>query len=244
MRALIAWCCALLSALLSASAVVAQVGVAPIRVDFVEGRLSGSITLSNDSNRTLTMQPTPMLWQQDAAGADQLTPTRDFIAAPPLIEIPPGQKQVIRVALRAAEPKDRERQYRLLVREVPPPRAEGSAGLQFALNLSIPVFAYPAPGKTPPTIAVSAAVGKAPAALELTIKNTGVSHLQTRELRLLSGSDAIARQETMMYVLPGASKTLAVPFAAGVNASHIASKQLVAEIVNSRDTIRTEISVK
>jgi fimbrial chaperone protein len=229
----------------SAFSAHAQVGVAPIRVDFSPGRLNGSVTITNDTDRTLTMQPTPMLWQQDASGNDQLTPTRDFIAAPPLIEIPPKQKQVVRVALRAVEPQDKERTYRLLVREVPPTRPDGApAGLQFTLNLSIPVFAYPLPGKAAPSVELFASTVANADRLALTVKNTGQSHLQMREIRVLSGETVVAQHEVMMYVLPGITRALEVPLLPAHRGGVVATKPLTAEVINTREPIRTEIRTK
>jgi fimbrial chaperone protein len=187
------------------------------------------------------MQPTAVLWKQDSNGNDELVPTRDIITAPPLVEIAPRQKQVIRLALRAVEPKDKERQYRLLVREVQPARSEGGVGLQFSINLSIPVFAYS--NASAGNEALAATLRRTGNGFALTLKNDGSNHVQFREVKLLNETALVAKSGQLSYVLPGAARTLEVPLAAGVTQSSLTTKQLKAEIVTSTGTVTRDLSL-
>lgn len=233
----------LLVFLIGCTPTLAQVGVAPIRVDFSQGRLNGAITISNDTDRTLTMQPTPMLWEQEPDGTDRLTPTRDVIAAPPLVEIPPKQKQVIRVALRAAGPRDKERHYRLLVREVQPERAQGQVALQFALHLSIPIFAYSPPNATTDGVEILAGRMNSSGSLPLTVKNHGPSHVQVKEVKLSVDGSAKAERVVMFYVLPSVSRTIEVPVPLSAQAAFLASKQLNVELVTTSGVVQRQIPI-
>lgn len=108
-----------------------QISVFPIRVEFAADKTSTSVTVGNNTERTLVLQPSAVTWQQ-INGAEKQEPTRDILTAPPLVEIAPGAQQVIRVALRAAAQADRELSYRLLLREVPSTDKDGNqTGVKF-----------------------------------------------------------------------------------------------------------------
>jgi fimbrial chaperone protein len=201
----------------ASSAVNAQMSVAPIRVEFAPGKTSHSVALTNDSARPMVMQPTVFLWKQTGT-EEQLTPTRDILAAPPIIEIAPGQKQTIRLALREPASIDQERQYRLILREVPSTDVDGNAvTLKFALSLSLPMFVVPtrtsAVSKLTATSSfTSAAAGATSGALSLHVANAGNGHSQITAVAVQTEDGRKVDSRTLTYVLPGGTRRIEIPW--------------------------------
>ncbi len=218
--------------------VSAQIAVAPIRVELTDARPSGIVTLVNNGDRPMTMQPTLMLWTQEANGDEKLTPSRDVVVAPPLVEIAPKAQQVVRMMLRTPAAADSERTYRLVVREVPPQNAEGTGPmLKFALNLSIPVFVLPkAEIKAAPKVLLSGKMDIGGGKLLLDVANAGSAHLQAREIRF-AHVGGLANISTVFYLLPGATKRVVLPLTGAASQTLSAQKQLQYEIITSGASI-------
>lgn len=131
--------------------------VAPISVELSAGEQAQALWLSNSGDRPIRAQVRVMKWSQ-AGGVERLDPSRELMPSPPMLEIAPGQQQLVRLVRPVASPPDQELTYRLIVDELPDPRQERDAGLQFLLQYSVPVFVLPvgataqdAPGQRPPT---------------------------------------------------------------------------------------------
>ena len=120
--------------------------MAPTRVDLPPDDATGVVTLQNNAAEPVMVQVQTFAWPRSPASAD-LEPTRDLLAVPPVFELAGNARQIIRVALRGALSGEREHAYRLLITEVPR-GATASAGVRFALRLSLPVFVTP-PGAEP-----------------------------------------------------------------------------------------------
>jgi fimbrial chaperone protein len=185
------------AAALAGGASAGNLTVAPTRIDLAGGRSAGVLTLMNNASTPVTVQVQTFAWNSSTDLAD-LQPTRELLAVPPVLQIPPGEKRPIRVALRAAPPGDREESYRLIVTEVPQ-RVRGG-GVQFALRLSLPVFATPK-GAGPEAFWMLRRAGKAQV---LQVQNAGNAHLQVTRIRLL-GADGKELQtiDKSAYVLAG-----------------------------------------
>ena len=121
-----------------------------------------------------------------------------MVAVPPVFSLPPDGTQIIRVALREPQRVAHEEAYRLLITEVP--QAVGKpGGVQFALRLSLPVFATPAGAAAEPQWALHA--DGAGSTIELL--NAGTAHLQVRQIRVRHGSGAAEVIDEPSYVLAG-----------------------------------------
>lgn len=195
-----------------------QVSVFPTRIDFAAGKQSASVTVGNNTSRTLTLQPSAVRWQQ-IAGEEQQEPTRDVLTAPPLVEIAPGAQQVVRLSLRVPPDANRELPYRLLLREVPPADKDGNAAsVKFLLNLSLPVFVAPSTAVAAPKIVAQATYrpaarnSKQPGSLSLLFSNSGSGHVQVTEIISASGPSLAA----MFYVLPGGERRVELPWPDGL----------------------------
>jgi fimbrial chaperone protein len=233
----------LLSALSALTAYAQQVSVTPVRVDFATGKTTASVTIGNNTERTLTLQPGAVTWQQ-VNGEEKQEPTRDILTAPPLVEIAPGAQQVIRVSLRATAQAHREVSYRLIMREVPSSDKDGNqSGVKFLLNLSLPVFIAPTTAKPEAKLSATAtfrAAGKGkgapPAALVLAFRNAGSAHSQVTEVKMSDGNAV----KMMFYVLPGGERNVELPWPA----SAAPAATMPVALVTSRGPVTLDVPVQ
>lgn len=212
--------------LLSAQACLAgSLQVAPISLEFSEGEQAEALWLSNAGTTPIRAQVRVMRWQQEG-GAEQLDPSRDLVPSPPIVEIAPGQQQLVRIVRPAAAPASRELAYRVVVDELPDAQQQAAAGLQFLLQYSIPVFVLPpgtvardAPGARPPTDAstLSANVAGDGADGRLTIANPGAQRVRVSQLALVdaSGTETMLVPGLLGYVLAGQRMQWPVSLPAG-----------------------------
>lgn len=116
-----------------------SIGVMPVTVQLAPGQMATTLTVSNQGDREIAFQVRAYAWTQPG-GSDQLTPTTELLASPPLGTIPAGGKQIMRLILRRPAQRQ-EASYRILLDQIPPPAEPGTINL--ALRLSIPIFAAP-----------------------------------------------------------------------------------------------------
>lgn len=122
----------------------ASLQVTPVLLEFSAREQGKALVLGNNGKLPLRAQVRVLSWTQDA-GEEQFEATRELVASPPLLEIAAGASQTVRIVrLQTAAPAQ-ERSYRLIVDELPAagPAPPMSAGLQFFLRYSVPVFVLP-----------------------------------------------------------------------------------------------------
>lgn len=173
-----------ISAILAiAGPATAQVIVSPTRVDVATGGPRGSVvTIENhareDKRYEISMSP----WShQSGAG--------DFLVAPPVLVVRPGQIAQIKLAPRKPLVGDIEQAYRLNVDDI----SLGASRLSF----SVPVFASSAP--VSPILSGQCANGT------LKVANTGNGHVL-----LTAVEEDGKRRQVHAYVLPGESVEIPV----------------------------------
>lgn len=125
----------------ASSAWAASLQVSPINLFVTTPSKAGAVSLSNQSKEPVRLQIRLYRWRQKD-GEEILEPTRDVIANPPSMEIPPQQTYTIRVARLSAAPIGPEESYRLIIDELPSPIDPASAnnGVKMLLRTSLPVF--------------------------------------------------------------------------------------------------------
>ncbi len=111
----------------------------PILLEFTPQQSSQALWLTNTGTAPLRAQVRVQQWTQ-SNGSEYLSPTRELAASPALLEIGPGERQLVRIVVRQPATGTDERAYRLIVDELPDATAEQDGGLQFLLRYSIPVF--------------------------------------------------------------------------------------------------------
>jgi len=172
----------------SGSATAANLQVSPISLEFSPREQAQGIWLSNSGTTPLRAQVRVQQWSQ-TDNQDQLAATRELAASPPAVDIPPGEKQLVRIIrLQPAQPA-LEQTYRLIIDELPAATADGSMppGLQFLLRYSVPVFIgvedpAPATGKPSDISQLAASLQAAAQPATLTVKNTGRKRVKISQL--------------------------------------------------------------
>lgn len=210
----------------------ASLQVAPISLTLEARQNADALWLSNSGSEPLTAQLRVYRWRQ-ADGEDQLEPTREVIVSPPMIQLPAGEKQLVRVIRLGVPPADVETSYRVIVDELPLPESTtpgaGSArraGLQFVLRYSLPVFLLPAaaPGVRAADASPSNLEGRltrTDGKAQLEISNGGPVHAQIADIAFFdnAGQRHAVRDGLAGYVLPGQRRRWAVPMAVPAGAA-------------------------
>jgi len=202
-----------------ACAQAADLQVTPVLVEFAPAQQAQALYLANSGQQPLQAQVRVLQWSQED-GQEHLEPTRDVIASPAIVEVGPGQRQIVRLIRLQPSPATRERSYRVLVDELPGAQRRDSTGLQFLLRYSIPVFVQPlgpvAPGSSaqspeavPPTdlAAVQARLQTDPdGRTRLLVRNEGSRRLRISHLAIADEAGASRRalgEGLLGYVLSG-----------------------------------------
>lgn len=209
--------------LLPASAWASGLQVTPVLLEFKPGQRAHAVSLSNSGQRALQAQVRVRSWRQ-VDGSDSLEPTTELVASPPMVEIPPGQTQIVRIVRTSpAIRPTAESAYRLLVDELPeatgatsPDAAKRPGGVQFLFRYLIPIFVGPQDeGARNGAVTARLTLAEDQRA-KLTIRNTGARRVK---LSNLSYTDDASSESVVLgsglfgYVLAGATRqwTLPVP---------------------------------
>ena len=197
--------------LLSSSVAMASgLQVSPISLNLQAKQNASGLTLSNTGDNAVHAQVRVYQWSQDEKG-DHLTTSRGLLASPPMIELQPGEKQLIRIIRASAPPSGVgavESSYRLSIDELPIKSAEQKSGLQFALSYSLPVFVNPVGiTKTTPRLQWSYSLQPDGEQMNLRVSNSGNGHAQLADLSIIddAGNSIDLHQGLLGYVLPGAT---------------------------------------
>jgi fimbrial chaperone protein len=211
---------AFISASLLASSLTVASGlqVSPISLSLQAQESASGLTLSNTGDDMIHAQVRVYQWSQDETG-DQLTKSRGLLASPPMIELNPGEKQLIRIIRAKAPPHGTgavEDAYRILVNELPIKSANQTTGLQFALSYSLPVFVQPVGvTKTSPQLQWSTHLQPDGKAIKLHVSNSGNGHAQLAGLSFvdMAGNSTVINPGLLGYILPSATMnwTLKIP---------------------------------
>ncbi|MGO2386135.1 MAG: fimbrial biogenesis chaperone [Psychrobacter sp.] len=205
--------------LLSPSLAVASgLQVSPISLSLQAGETARGLTLSNSGSNIVHAQVRVYQWLQDENG-DQLTPSRGLLASPPIIELKPREKQLIRIIRAKTPPQGTgavEDAYRISVNEIPIKSANQTTGLQFALSYSLPVFVQPVGmTKTSPQLQWSTHLQPDGKEIRLRVSNSGNGHAQLASLSFVdtAGNSTVINSGLLGYVLPDATMnwTLKIP---------------------------------
>lgn len=211
---LLAVAAAAVTAAVTGPARAAAMIIWPVDPIIQAGQTSTVIWVQNRGAEPVNVQVRAFAWNQ-AAGQDVLERQGQVVASPPIAQIAPGARQLIRVVQRA--PGNRPQQaFRLIVDELPaPPSADASSGvtakLAIQMRYSIPLFVYGTRDKLAPALAAEVRAG--PDGRVLVIRNTGTSHARLTDLR--GAGDAMLREGLLGYVLPDATIELPIPTNSG-----------------------------
>ncbi|MHA6206141.1 fimbrial biogenesis chaperone [Dyella soli] len=181
--------------------------VAPTTLSLRASQNADGLTLSNTGDDVIHAQVRVYHWRQDGSG-DQLTPSPGLVISPPMVQIPAGGEQLIRVIRTGAPPNGPgavEDAYRLAIDELPVD-AKSGAGLRFVVHYSLPIFIEPA-GAADTSPQLKYELEQSGQLVSLKVTNKGNGHGQ---LAALSFVDAAGQRTELVpgllgYVLPGST---------------------------------------
>ncbi len=193
------------------AASAASLEISPVSIELEASQNGQVLTLRNTGTQVLNAQVRIYAWNQ-AAGDEQLTPTQDLLASPPIAPVPPGGAQIVRLMRAGQAPSPREMTYRLFIDELPAGNAPGASGVQFRFRYSVPVFLYPAGQRGAPDThwSVEARDGK----WLLRVSNSGALHARISDVTLTGAGVRVPVHTGLLgYALAGRERAwpLALP---------------------------------
>jgi fimbrial chaperone protein len=208
----IALSCLWALALLAVSSLVhgADLSLMPVSVHLDRQRDRATVQVLNNGSAPVTLQADAIAWAR-ADGVDSDGPTDALIVSPPLFTVPPGQTQIVRVGLRRAATSPAEGTYRMVLREVPPPRDDAdqrvSGQVRVLVALRVPVYVAPVVVRRDERwLARRDAQGNVVAQ----VTNAGNVHLKVGSLRLREGDadqPVLAEQPVGTVLFPGEARS-------------------------------------
>jgi fimbrial chaperone protein len=199
------WVLAALLWALVPAAHAATFSINPLRIELDARHRTDIINLKNTAESPLRVQVRTMLWTVADDGQWQLTPSRDLIVTPELLEIAPGQTAQLRVGV-LGDPGASEGTYRLLLDELPNQDAAPGAlsEIRVLTQVSMPVFLEPLQRTRVPSLGAARVEH---GVLAVGLGDSGTQRLDPQRIKiaLLDGDGRVLDQRDMTanYVLSG-----------------------------------------
>lgn len=175
-----------------------------------------ALWLENRGTQKVVLQLRAFGWSQET-GEDAHVRQDDVAMSPPLAEIAPGERQLVRLIKRRPPAGGTERAFRLLIDELPPAIDAGQAsgpvaGLAIQMRYSIPLFVEGA-GMTPKAVPhLTATIIVEGGRRYARIVNGGTRHARLSDLAIThNGRRTMISAGLAGYVLPGATMRWALP---------------------------------
>ena len=197
-----------------------MLSVSPITMEFGAGKRAIAVEIANPGDEPTNVQLRMFNWRTDAAG-DHYDPTQDIGFSPPIFELAPKARQLVRLVLLTPPDVKHERAYRLFVDQLPKPDA---VGVQMPIRMVLPVFIAPQPGARgarPEPKAADPAPGRGlqwattrddEGHLILTARNSGEKRIRLLNLTYSEGGEVHPIQEGLAgYVLSGELRGWTMP---------------------------------
>ncbi len=201
--------------LLPGFAAAASLQISPVSVRFAAEQQASSIALQNMGEAPIYGQVRIYQWDQKD-GEDVLTPARDVIVSPPIVQIAANATQAIRLVLAPGARRGAEGTYRVLIDELG--REDGGApqGVDIRLRYSVPVFLMPAQPQgaaAPRDDALEWTVYRKDGSWMLKVRNDGAIHAQLGAVDFSNraGKRFDISKGLFGYVLPGRERSWKLP---------------------------------
>jgi fimbrial chaperone protein len=194
---------------LAASSHAASLQVSPVSLEVAAPGAAATITLRNEGTAPLNAQVRVFRWTQ-AHGEEKLEPTDDVVASPPIAALAPRTDYTVRLVRVSKRPVSSGESYRLLVDELPDPKARQNRVVTLVMRYSIPVFFYPREaGDAKLAWSVEHRDGK----VYVSAANGGDRHVRIAALTLRDGNGATVSFGTGLtgYVLGRSTMRWATP---------------------------------
>jgi len=191
-----------------------------------------ALWIENRGTTPAQLQLRVFAWGQEDGENSYATQT-EVVGTPPMLRIEPGRRQLVRLTRMGEAPAGTERAYRVVLDEIPTPAEpdnedKTSAGLQFQMRYSIPLFvqgqgiwtkersdrARAPASAAQPVLAWRTVVREGRTFLE--IRNSGPVHARLTEVAFVRGQRNVAVTDGLLgYVLAG--RTAHWPLPAGTD---------------------------
>ncbi|WP_433638172.1 fimbrial biogenesis chaperone [Kluyvera georgiana] len=200
-------------ALFSGYSAASGLQVTPVSLTLQQNQRAEALWLSNAGDTPINAQVRVYRWSQSGYN-DQLSASQGLVISPPMLNIPPGGRQLIRV-IRTGPTMKVEDAYRLSINELPPTTTKKNS-LQFVMHYSVPVFIQPT-GAAETLAKLQWQVAHSEGHAWLQVSNQGDGHAQLAEVTLItaSGSRKNITPGLLGYVLPGSTMRWPLPASAG-----------------------------
>jgi fimbrial chaperone protein len=197
-----------LAALAPALAGAGELEVAPTAVELSGASPTAIVALKNEGAKAMRYQIRAYAWAQQPDGEMRLTPSRDLVLFPPLVELAPGETRNVRVGTRA-QPGSAERTWRMFIEEMPrADEAPSPARVQVLTRIGVPVFL--APARRVEKAELAFLPSGAPGHLRFALRNTGSVRVRPTGVTLaLVDADGARLAEKSLeawYVLAGGER--------------------------------------
>lgn len=182
-----------------------ELSIGPLSLEISPRSRIAVLEIGNYRSVPVDLQAAVTTWSQNG-GQDSHAPTDDVVISPAITEVPPGRRQVFRIAYRGVPDPAREQAFRVLVADVTAPDAPAAgsaASITFRITNSVPLFVR-ATLKGAPALALAGCPAPAGQAC-LTVLNSGAVHAKVREIRM-SGQGWTATLAPNATVLAGGSR--------------------------------------
>jgi fimbrial chaperone protein len=203
----------------------AKSGIWPVNPVLEGEDRAAALWLENPGKAPITLQIGIYAWAQ-ADGKSVYAPQDDVLATPPIVTIPPGAKQLVRLTRLTPPPAEAERPYRIIVDEIPAlapadaAKAPGAA-VRFRMRYSLPLFSY-AKGEGPKAVeaakkqatlpALTWRVGDDANGRYLEIRNDGPVHARLTEAAFGTGTAQSSVSRSLLgYILAGSMARWPLP---------------------------------
>jgi fimbrial chaperone protein len=186
-------------------------------------RGAGALWLENKGKSVAVIQIRIFAWSQQN-GDDAYSEQSPVTVSPPMAQIAPGGRQMVRLMSPQGSRAPAETAYRIIVDEIPArvieePVAGGSspgkAGVRFQMRYTIPLFVYGAgssPSAQQGAASLRCALEERDGRKVLTIRNASPLHVRLVDLRSDGASGPLSLPDGQLsYVLAGASRSWALP---------------------------------
>ncbi len=197
----------LLLALMSLGGALSPAQAAALRVSpiLIDGgaQANATITLRNQENRPMNAQVRVFRWSQKD-GQDDLQPTDDVIASPPIVSIGAREDYVIRLQRATGQEPVSEEAYRIVVDELPNPDRQRNGTVAVVLRYIVPAFFFPAEATQP---RIKWSLERRDGRAFVVAENSGDKRVQLVNLQIKSGNrTTMVGKGLAGYVLGHSSK--------------------------------------
>lgn len=157
-------------------------------------------------------------------GQDRHESTKDIVITPPMVNLGPQEKQIIRVGVTVPPDPKRGATYRLIFKEVPSPDSGPYFGIKTLLEVRVPLVIAPlVPSKPEVTWKIKKISDKK---ISVEIQNIGDSYISLHEISLSAKDEkrSFYREPVSSYILPSQKQEFELNLLSSMNKNNVEIK--------------------